>query len=101
MQSVTGDTEATWSIRPYKEGDIPALVVLANAASQASGDDPTITEANLQDQYYRSGRDPSRYVLVVDGPLPEDLPSGSLIGSARAFPVENAETNEHAYELSF
>jgi mycothiol synthase len=101
MQPVTGDTAATWSIHPYREGDIPALVVLANAASQASGDDPPITEANLQDQYYRSGRDPSRYVLVVDGPLPEGLPPGSLIGSARAFPVENAETNEHAYEFSF
>lgn len=90
-----------WSIHLYRDGDISALVVLSNVQSAASGADPAITEAMLEEQYSRPGRDPHRTVVVVDGPLPEGMPDGTLIGSGRAFYIENAEAKEYAYELAF
>jgi ribosomal protein S18 acetylase RimI-like enzyme len=93
--------QTAWSIRRYRQGDIPALVALANAVSDAYGDDPLITEAEMERSYSQFGRDPLRQVVVVDGALQDGMPTGSLIGSGRAFPVENSEANECAYELSF
>ncbi len=92
--------DAEWSIRLYRQGDIPALVALANAVS-ATTDDWQMTEADYERMYNQPGRDPQRHVVVVDGPLPEGLPTGALLGTGRAFPIENTETNECVYELAF
>lgn len=101
MEQTTGNTAVNWSIRPYREGDIPALVVLANAMSSASGDDPQLTEADLQRMYYAGGSDPTRQAVVVDGPLPPDLPPGTLIGSGRFSVITNDEDGTLTYRLSF
>src|SRR5262245_19568840 len=92
--------ESGWHIRHYREGDIPAIVALANAVNIAEGNDERATEADLQRFYYYPGRDPLRHILVVDGPAADGVPDGMLLGSGRVFPAENPDTNECTYELA-
>lgn len=101
MQQNAGSPRPGWSIRHYLPGDIPALVALSNTVSTAYGDDPLVTEDALERYYSQPGRDPLRHVVVVDGPLPEGISSDGVIGSGRAFPVDNSKANECTYELSF
>ena len=87
-----------WHIRPYCEGDIPAITDLANLVSKADGLDRHISENMLRLCFTSHGAAISRQVLVVDGPQLTGVPQGRLLGFCGAFPSENEASDERMYD---
>ena len=89
--------EADWQIRPYREGDIPAIAALWNAAAQADSLDFVLTEQTWRVDFTRPGFDPFKHVIVVEGPRREDLPADTILGFGSLTVIENTEDNERVY----
>jgi mycothiol synthase len=89
--------EADWQIRPYQEGDIPAIAALWNAAAQADGLDFVLTEETWRVDFARPGFDPFKFVIVVEEPRPEGLPADMAPGFGSLTVIENTEDNERVY----
>ena len=69
-----------WQIRPFQEGDVPAIVALINAADAVDGFDQATGEAAFRVGLEHPGSVPERDVFVVEGPrlvgVPPRMPLG-------------------------
>jgi len=87
-----------WVIRSYREGDIPAIVKLINAADAIDKFDMTADEEELRVRFSAPRSDPERQVIVVEGPRVPGVPPGLLLGMARLTWFEDEEGGERIYE---
>lgn len=95
LEKSQGDVE--WSIRAYREEDLPAIVALINAQDAAYKlDDPT-SEAEMRVNNESPRSDPPRQVVVVDGPSVEGVPAGMFVGSGRVNYEEDEANKERIY----
>lgn len=74
-----------WNFRPYRDGDIPAIVRITEAIQARGEEDSARSEPELRARFEEPGADPTRQVVVVEGPF-EGVPGGELVG-AGAFAV--------------
>jgi mycothiol synthase len=74
-----------WNFRPYREGDIPAIVRLTEAIQAHGEEDSARSESEIRARFEEPGADPARQVLVLEGPF-EGVPEGVPVG-AGAFGV--------------
>src|SRR5687768_4786855 len=95
VDELANDVE--WNIRPYREGDIPAIVDLINAVDDAYklGEGVGVEEQTVRFNSPRS--DPPRQVILVDGPRLPGLPEGALAGYGRVGYENDETTNERMY----
>lgn len=89
-----------WHFRGYREDDIPALALLINAADRADQSYKHTSEEDLRDTFETPGLEPSRQVIVVDGPPVPGVREGMLLGFGRAFPSHDRSRNERIYSLA-
>lgn len=89
-----------WSIRFYREGDIPALTRLLIAAEEVDlfGTRST-TEEQLTANYNQPMSDPPRQVLVAEGPAVEGIEQGVPYGVARIVWIDDANADERIYQF--
>ncbi|HEX8228332.1 MAG TPA: GNAT family N-acetyltransferase [Chloroflexia bacterium] len=95
-----GGTEVPWQVRPYREGDIPALAELISTADRADGVYKQTGEEDLRDTFDTPGLEPERRVIVVEGPPLPGVPEGLLLGFGRAFPSTDKARNERIYNVA-
>jgi mycothiol synthase len=69
-----------WNIRPYREGDIPAIARLVAAIEAHDRLDTSMNESELRTRFESPGSDPTRQVLVVEGPF-EGVPGGMPVAA--------------------
>src|SRR5829696_1130480 len=69
-----------WQIRAYREGDIPAIVALGNAANAVDQPDKKMSEDELSRDCEQPQAGPPKQVIVVEGPRMEGVPEGALLG---------------------
>lgn len=95
VDELANDVE--WNIRPYREGDIPAIVDLINAVNAAYklGEGTSAEEMAVHLGSPRS--DPPRQIIVVNGPHIPGLPIGGLAGYGRVTYENDETTNERMY----
>jgi mycothiol synthase len=96
MSSVGHDVVA-WVMRPYRESDLGATVVLENLVYQADGLDIVNTGEEQRVAFSRPGFHPERRVLVVEGPRLEGVAEGTLLGYGALLSVEDEATGERVY----
>src|SRR3954453_9709223 len=88
-----------WNIRPYREGDTPAMAATVTAGFRADGV-PVITSVDeIEVDFHRMGVDLPNGVLVVDGPRPEGLPEDVLPGYALLGVREDDALDERTYSF--
>src|SRR6266568_3364212 len=93
--SATLDTVASageWNPRFYRDGDIPAIVALMNAAYSVDGFGAT-TEEELATSYSQPLSDPPRQVILAEGP------TGELLGVGRAICFDDPGADERLYQM--
>jgi mycothiol synthase len=71
-----------WQIRPYKEGDLPAIAANWTASFAADGLDIVIGKDEMLSTFTRPGFDPFCQVLVIEGTGVGGVPEGMLASSA-------------------
>src|SRR5438105_12707147 len=91
------DNGVEWAIRPYREGDIPAIVTLINAADAVDKLDRSTTEDELRLRYQSPRSDPPSQVIVVEGAKSFGLPEDALIGYGRITYMDDAEASKRIY----
>jgi mycothiol synthase len=87
-----------WVIRPYRQGDIPAIVRLTNAADVIDRFDMTTDEEELRVRFEAPRSDPARQVIIVEGPRVDGIPPGMILGWGRLTWFEDEERGERVYE---
>jgi hypothetical protein len=86
-----------WVIRPYREGDLPGITALINAAKQADTPDEAIAEEELRRNFEIPRFDPTRQAAVVEGPPVDGVPPGMLLGYGRIAWSDDEEEQERIY----
>jgi mycothiol synthase len=86
-----------WLIRPYRDGDIPAIVALINTADAVDKLDEGVSEEELHTRFQSPGADPSHAVVVVEGPRLVGMPKDALLGFGRMFYIDDQEARERVY----
>jgi mycothiol synthase len=96
--STPGGSE--WHIRLYREGDIPALTRLLRAAEEVDhfGTRST-TEEELTANYNQPLSDPTKQVVVAEGPAVEGVEPGVPYGVARIVWIDDANADERMYQF--
>jgi mycothiol synthase len=84
-------------IRPYREGDIPAIASVVTACYAGDGIDVVLGQDELAGQFNRGEFDPALQVLVAEGAGTEGLPSDWLAAAAWVRLREDPEHNERLY----
>ena len=80
MQELSSEQEAQsaitgeWTTRPYREGDIPALVELINSIDAVSRLGRATSKGDLRNRMEMPGADLPNQVFFVEGPRPSGLP---------------------------
>ena len=77
---------AEWSIRPFRDEDVPGIVALVNAVFDAYHLQEGVSEDDLRNDLSVPGSEPARQALVVDGPRLNGLPPGMPVASCRPVP---------------
>ncbi len=95
VDELANDVE--WNIRPYREGDISAIVDLTNAvdAVYKLGEGTSAEELAMSFGSPRS--DPPRQIIMVSGSGISGLPKGMLAGYGRVTYENDKATNERMY----
>src|SRR6202023_3411936 len=89
-----------WSMRLYREGDLPGIMEVIRARAAAYDSEVVLgADAVLWDMQGPPGSEP-RPSIVVTGPLVDGVEPGGLFG-AGSFSVEGAEDGGHSYVLHF
>lgn len=88
-ENVTGD----WTIRGYREADIPGLVELINAANRADGVEKQTNVEDLTRDFAMPLSDPPTQVIVAEGA------DGSFAGYGRILSVEDPAASERLYQF--
>lgn len=92
-----GPAEVEWTIRLYREGDIPAIVALENHVFKADGVPVVASEREQLIEFERPGFDPAKRVLLVEGPGLDGMPAGMLLGYAALPAIDDTVKNERTY----
>jgi mycothiol synthase len=88
-ENVTGD----WTIRGYREGDIPGLVEVINAANTADGVEKQTNVEDLTWDFAMPLSDPLTQVIIAEGA------DGSLAGYARVLSIDDPSAGERLYQF--
>src|SRR5205085_8765200 len=86
-------------IRPYREGDIPAIVALSNAVDTAYKLEQGTDEEDTHRLFTEPRSDPRRQVLVAEVPAVEGVSRGMLLGYGRVAYENDEENDERVYFL--
>ena len=95
VDELANDVE--WNIRPYREGDIPAIVDLINAVDAAYKLREGTGVEDITVRFNSPRSEPLRQVILVDGPRLPGLPNGMLAGFGRVSYENDDTTNERMY----
>lgn len=90
---------AEWSIRPFRDEDVPGIVALANAVFDAYRLGEGVTEDDLRNDLSAPYSDPARQVLVVDGPRLNGMPPDMPVAYARVVYRDDEEADDRIYYL--
>ncbi|HYO48704.1 MAG TPA: GNAT family N-acetyltransferase [Chloroflexia bacterium] len=99
-QAATLDQPANnveWEVRPYREGDLRAIVALINIVNTTYKLNLVTTEEDMRRDFESPRSDPARQVVIVDGPKREGVPGGMILGCGRITYDDVAETRERIY----
>src|SRR5436305_14774711 len=89
-----------WAIRLYRDGDIPAIVALINAADEVDKRGKAITEEDLTRNYASPLSDPPTQVILVDGPNVQAVPAGMPFGYGRIVSMDDEANDERLYQFN-
>ena len=95
VDELANDVE--WNIRPYREGDIPAIVDLINAVDAAYKLEEGVGVEELTTRFNSPRSEPLRQVVLADGPRLPGLPEGMLAGYGRVGYENDEAANERMY----
>ncbi len=90
-----------WAIRPYRDGDIPSIVALINAADAVDKLDRGTTEPDFRMRVESPRSDPHRQLIVVEGPRPVGVSPGMPIAYGWVPNIEDIAAGERFYEPRF
>jgi ribosomal protein S18 acetylase RimI-like enzyme len=97
MAEESGGANIAWHIRPYRDGDIPALVALHNAITQAYNLPFVADEEYYARRIMVPGWPPSTCIFVAEDPA---SPAGQAIaGMVHVFPAQGLEGYTRGYEV--
>lgn len=88
-----------WHVRPYREGDIPALVEFVNACAAVDSFDKTTSVEELTDNFNQPMSEPLKQVLIIDGPKQAGLEEGTVLAMARAVCLDDADAGQRLYQM--
>src|ERR1043165_10196173 len=88
-----------WMIRPYQEGDIPAIAALTNAADAVDRLGAGRTEEELRRSFAMPLSDPPRQVILLEGPSIEGVPAGMPLGFGRLLSLDDDAVSERIYQF--
>ncbi|HUP27801.1 MAG TPA: GNAT family N-acetyltransferase [Chloroflexia bacterium] len=91
--------DVEWQIRPYREGDIPAIVSLINASDEAYNLNEGTDPGKLAERFSEPRSDPQRQVIIVDGPRLDGVSEGVPVGYGRVTYENDETTSERLYFL--
>jgi mycothiol synthase len=86
-----------WEVRPYREGDLRAIVALINTVNTTYKLNLVTTEEDMRRDFESPRSDPARQVVIVEGPKREGVPGGMILGCGRITYDDVAETSERIY----
>ncbi|HKP54681.1 MAG TPA: GNAT family N-acetyltransferase [Chloroflexia bacterium] len=86
--------EQDWAIRAYREGDIPGLVVVANASNEADGVEHHTSEEELASSFAMPFSDPPTQVIVAEGQ------DGRFAGYGRILSIDDEAGSERIYQFT-
>jgi mycothiol synthase len=86
-----------WQIRPYKEGDVPAIVALINAADAVDEFDQATGEAAFRVGLDHPRSEPERDLIVVEGPRMDGVPAGMPLAYGWLDSDDDEANNERNY----
>jgi mycothiol synthase len=90
-----------WQVRPYRDGDIPAILALIKTREMAYGLGFLIDEGDLVVRLRGSGVDPSLSAIVVEGPHIEGVAPGALLGGGCFTQETSVERKQRSYIMHF
>jgi mycothiol synthase len=90
---------AEWSIRPFREEDVPGIASLINAVFDAYRLQEGVTEDDLRNDLFVPDSDPERQVLVVDGPRVNGVPDDMPVAYARVVSRDDPEAGDRIYYM--
>lgn len=93
----TGENQ--WTMRMYREGDIPALVALINASHEADNTGQSISEQDLTVNFAQPFSDPPHQVVIVEGPRIQGVPENMPIGYGRVVHFYDRDADERIHQL--
>ena len=94
------DESLDWTVRLYRDGDIPAIVALINAADEVDKRGKATTEEDLSRNYASPLSDPPTQVILVDGPDVQGVPAGMPFGYGRIVSMDDEENDERLYQFN-
>jgi mycothiol synthase len=89
----TGAKGANLTFRLYRDGDIPAIVPVINAAYEAGYADTPISEEGLAASYAQPFSQPEHQVILAEDP------NGEIAGFARYVCFDDAAGDERLYQM--
>ncbi len=93
-------TPAEWSIRPFRDEDVPGIASLFNAVFDAYRLQEGFSEDDVRNNLSVPNSDPARQLLVVDGPRVNGVPSDMPVGFARVIYRDDPEADDRLYYLT-
>lgn len=90
---------AGWSIRPFRDEDVPGMTALLNAVFDAYRLGEGVTEDNIRNDLSMPDFDPRRQVLVVDGPRVAGVPDDMPVAYARVGRRDDPEADDRIYYM--
>jgi mycothiol synthase len=88
-----------WTFRSYREGDIPGIVALINAAYAVDRPGHTWSDEELALSFGQPFSDPPKQVIVVEGPAVEGVPEGAFAGYGRIMNYHDKASDERIYQM--
>jgi mycothiol synthase len=104
IQAQIGETHDTgapaWTFRMYREGDLPAIVALYNAADAVDNLGAATTEEELASSFNQPMSDPPRQVVLAEGQA-EGVAAGVPLAMGRIVWMDDPGTNQRLYQTNF
>ena len=83
-----------WTIRAYREGDIPGIAEVMNAANAEDGIERLMTVDDLMMEFAMPISDPPRQVIVAESE------AGALVGYGRIIGIDDESSGERLYQFN-
>lgn len=88
-----------WTMRLYRDGDIPRLVTLINAIDAIDKQGRATTEEELTRNFAQPLSDPATQVIVAEWPAVEGVPVGLPVGYGRMLGMYDGDAGQQLYQL--